>query len=61
MKIKISYKPEEEKEAAASVAAFLRLHPGAIVRKSDRHEPFRHIYIATKMTAFPCKSREDVI
>ena len=61
MKIKISYKPEEEKEAAASVAAFLRLHPGAIVRKSDRHDPFRHIYIATQRTEKPCKSGSDVI
>lgn len=61
MKIKISYKPEEEKEAAASVVAFLRLHPGATVRKSDRHEPFRHIYIATQRTEKPCKSAEDVV
>ena len=49
MKIKISYKTDEEKEATASVEAFLRLHPGAIVRKSNRHDPFRHIYIATKI------------
>ena len=48
MKIKISYKPGEEKEANASVAAFLRIHPGATVRRSERHDPFRHIYIATK-------------
>lgn len=48
MKIKISYKPEEEKKATAAVVAFLRLHPGATVRKSDRHAPFHHIYIATK-------------
>lgn len=47
MKIKISYKLEEEKEATASMAAFLRLHPGATVRKSDRHDPYKHIYIAT--------------
>lgn len=48
MKIKISYKPEEEKRATAAVVAFLRLFPGATVRKSDRHAPFRHIYITTK-------------
>lgn len=48
MKIKISYKPEEEKKAVAAVVAILRLHPGATVRKSDRHAPFHHIYIATK-------------
>lgn len=48
MKIKISYKPEEEKKAAAAVVALLRLYPGATVRKSDRHAPFLHIYITTK-------------
>ena len=47
MKIKISYKPEEEKEAAASVVALLRLHPGATVRRSDRHAPFIHTYMTT--------------
>lgn len=61
MKIKISYKPEEEKEATASVVAILRIHPGAIVRKSDRHDPFHHIYIATQRAEKPCKSGEDVV
>jgi hypothetical protein len=61
VKIKISYKPDEEKEATAAVVAFLRLHPGSIVRKSDRHDPFRHIYIATQRTEKPCKSGEDVV
>lgn len=48
MKIKISYKPEEEKEATAAVVALLRLFPGAIARKSDRHKPFLHTYMTTK-------------
>lgn len=61
MKIKISYKPYEEKEAAASVVAFTCLHPGAKVRKSDRHEPFRHIYIVTQRIEKPCKCGEDVV
>ena len=66
MKIKISYKPEEGKEATAAVVAFLRLHPGATVRKSDRHDPFRHIYIVTQRTKdeqrkTTCKSGEDVV
>lgn len=47
MKIKISHKPEEQMEAAATVAALLRLHPGATVRKSDRHAPFLHVYLTT--------------
>ena len=61
MKIKISYKPEEEKKAVAAVVAFLRLHPGSTVRKSDRHDPFRHIYIATQRAEKACKSDEDVV
>lgn len=61
MKIKISYKSDEEKEATASVVAFLKLHPGATVRKSDRHDPFRHIYIATQRIEKPCKSGNDVV
>lgn len=61
MKIKISYKPEEEQRAAAAVVALLRLHPGATVRKSDRHAPFHHIYIATQRAEKPCESGTDVV
>ena len=62
MKIKISYKPDEEKEATASVMAFLQIHPGATVRKSDRHDPFRHIYIATEKQQNPaCKNTKNVV
>lgn len=62
MKIKISYKPDEEKEATASVVAILRIHPGAIVRKSDRHAPFRHIYLTTeKRPENPCKNGGNVV
>lgn len=56
MKIKISHKPEEQKEAAATVAALLRIHPGATVRKSDRHAPFLHVYLTTKKLDTPCES-----
>lgn len=59
MKIKISHKPEEQKEAAATVAALLRLNPGATVRKSDRHAPFLHIYLTTTKTENPCGSKEN--
>lgn len=48
MKIKISYKSGEEKEAAASVVALLRVLRGAKVRESDRHAPFKHTYITTR-------------
>lgn len=59
MKIKIAHKPEEQKEAAAMVAALLRLHPGATVRKSDRHAPFLHVYLTTKKPETPCGSKEN--
>jgi len=45
MKITIAYLPEEQEEAAADLAALQRLHPRLKVRKSDRHEPFKHIYV----------------
>lgn len=57
MKIKISYKPEEEKEAAASVVALLRVLPGAKVRKSDRHAPFLHTYLTTTKPEIPYGSK----
>lgn len=57
MKIKISYKPEEEKEAAASVVALLRVLRGAKVRESDRHAPFKHTYITTKKPETDCDSK----
>ncbi len=47
MKIKLSFLPEEEGEAVADLAALLRLHPGAKPRRSDRHPPFKHIYLTT--------------
>lgn len=48
MKIKISHLPEEEPEAVAALVAIRRLHPSAKVVKSDRHPPFKQIYLTTK-------------
>lgn len=48
MKIKMSY-PPEERWIAAAISAFVRhLCPGTKVRESDRHPPYRHIYLTTK-------------
>lgn len=59
MKVKISYLPEEEKKAVASVVALLRVLPGAKVRKSDRHAPFIHTYLTTtKPDNSPCNNGE---
>ena len=57
MKIKFSYLPEEEQEAAASVAVLRELHPGAKIRKSEAHPPFMHIYLTTKKPANHCNSK----
>ena len=58
MKVKISYLPEEEQEAAADLAALISQHPGAKVRKSDTHPPFKHIYLTTKIPGNPTAARE---
>ena len=47
-KITVAYLPEDEKAAAAALAALRRLHPDGKVRKSDRHPPYLHIYLTTK-------------
>ena len=48
MKITLAYIAEEEEAAAADLAALLQVHPGAKVRKSDRHPPWKHIYLTTR-------------
>lgn len=59
MKVKISYKPEEENDAAATVAALLQVLPGAKVRKIDRHEPFIHTYLTTRTPKSRCGPKQD--
>ena len=58
MKITVAYIAEEQEEAAAALAVLRRLHPDGKVRKSDRHPPFKHIYLTTKKAKNPCNSRE---
>lgn len=49
MKIKISYKSEEEKEAAASVAALLRQRlPGSRMKETAPKDQHAHIYLTTR-------------
>ena len=48
MKITLAYIPDEEETATATAAVLRQLHPGAKVRKSDRHPPFKHIYLPLK-------------
>ena len=48
MKITIAYLPAEDQEAADIQAAILRRFPGAKIRKSETHQPYKHTYLTTK-------------
>ena len=51
MKLKLTYIPEEREEAAAVVAATLRLFPGAKVRKDKSKGLKLCIYVTVKTPA----------
>lgn len=57
MKITIAYIPDEQEAATDMVTAIRRISPNMKVRKSDRHPPFRHIYLATKKPENPCQGK----
>lgn len=59
MKITIAYLPAEEAEATADLAGLLLRHPGAKVRKSDRHPPFKHIYVTNRKPGIPHNSKRN--
>ena len=59
MKITIAYLPEEEREADIIHVFSRGLLDNVKVRKSDRHPPFKHIYLTTKRPETPCKSKEN--
>lgn len=48
MKITITYLPEEEREAHIIHIFSQSLLDNVKVRKSDRHPPFKHIYLTAK-------------
>ena len=48
MKITIAYLPEEGNMASVIKGFIKRLHPDIKVHESDRHAPYKHIYLATK-------------
>lgn len=48
MKIKITYLPEEQKEAAEDLALLRLRHPGAKLRASDAHPPQQLCYLQVK-------------
>jgi hypothetical protein len=46
MKVKISYLPQEERDATAALTALQLRHPDGRTRRSDRHPPYRQIYFS---------------
>lgn len=59
MKITIAYISEEQEEAATILAALRPLLAWEKTRKSDRHPPFKHIYLTTKRPETPCNFEEN--
>ena len=59
MKIKITYLPAEDQEAADIQAAILRRFPGAKIHESEAHPPFKHIYLSTKKPGNASGARES--
>ena len=59
MKITIAYISEEEPEAAVVVAAIRCINPGITARKSERHPPFRHLYLTTRKHGKHCDPKKS--
>lgn len=55
MKITISYRDGEEQKAAILQKFSAALLDGAKVKRSDRHPPYKHIYVTTRNPAKPGK------
>lgn len=45
VKVKITYKPEQAKEAAAALAALRQMFPTARVHETDRNAPTKALYL----------------
>lgn len=59
MKISITYRPDDagEEKQVKIIRSFLKSFlPGAKVRVSHRHDPYLHIYLATKKPGKSCDS-----
>lgn len=61
MKITISHLPSEAQEADVIKRAICCTLGKVKVKASDRHSPYKHIYIATQQTEKSCKSDEDMV
>ena len=57
MKITIAHLAEETQQAESVEEFIKKEHPTATVKRSQKHPPYRHIYIAT---GGPVKHREKL-
>ena len=60
MKVKISYTVDETENADALAADIRKLLPNASVKRSDRHPPYRHLYIS-ESTSSTCVFGKNVV
>ena len=60
MKVKVTYEPGEEKEAGVLTECAKAILPGAKIKESCQHPPFRHIYIARSHRSCPAESAGQV-
>ena len=60
MKIKISYTAGETENADALAADIKKRLPNASVKRSDRHPPYRHLYISY-CSENTCVFKENVV
>ena len=62
MKVKITYLPGEEREAETLHNCAKAMLKPVKVSRSDRHPPYKHIYIATEnQPKIPCNSEGNVV
>ena len=59
MKITIAYLPEEQQKANNLLRCLHSFLGDGVdkVRESDRHAPFKHIYVTTRKAKTPCGSK----
>lgn len=58
MKITIAHTPEEQEEVSAVLAVLRPLLAWEKIHKSDRHPPFKHIYLTTRKPQKRCESKK---
>lgn len=62
MKVKIAYLPGEEQAAEVLQKCAKEILKPVKVQRSDRHAPYKHIYIATeKQKDTPCNNWEHTV